>query len=310
MRHMLSVLCMTGLFICMLLFPKNTFQGASSGLILWFNTVLPTLLPFIILSNLLIRTGAIDLIAHVTSPVLCRLFRVSPYGSFAVLIGFLCGCPMGGKITADLLNMNYISEEEGRYLLSFCNNTSPMFIISYIIWQNLNRSAMTLPLLSITLSAPVLLSFIFRFLYRIPKDISRHSRPYSPAHSQDLAGALDTCIMNGFETITRIGGYIILFSICICLIGQLPVRIPLLKSLILPSLELTNGVSLICQSSLPASAKILQTLTLAAFGGWCAAAQTKSMIRDTSLPFFPYIAEKLATASVTSLLIYGYLLLC
>ena len=310
MRHLLSVLCMTGLFICMLLFPKNTFQGASSGLILWFNTVLPTLLPFIILSNLLIRTGAIDLIARVTSPVLCRLFRVSPYGSFAVLIGFLCGCPMGGKITADLLNMNYISEEEGRYLLSFCNNTSPMFIISYIIWQNLNRSAITLPLLSITLSAPVLLSFIFRFLYRIPKDVSRHSRPYSPAHSQDLAGALDTCIMNGFETITRIGGYIILFSICICLIGQLPVRIPLLKSLILPSLELTNGVSLICQSSLPASAKILQTLTLAAFGGWCAAAQTKSMIRDTSLPFLPYIAEKLATASVTSLLIYGYLLLC
>ena len=206
--------------------------------------------------------------------------------------------------------MNYISEEEGRYLLSFCNNTSPMFIISYIIWQNLNRSAITLPLLSITLSAPVLLSFIFRFLYRIPKDVSRHSRPYSPAHSQDLAGALDTCIMNGFETITRIGGYIILFSICICLIGQLPVRIPLLKSLILPSLELTNGVTLICQSSLPASAKILQTLTLAAFGGWCAAAQTKSMIRDTSLPFLPYIAEKLATASVTSLLIYGYLLLC
>ena len=73
MRHLLSVLCMTGLFICMLLFPKNTFQGASSGLILWFNTVLPTLLPFIILSNLLIRTGAIDLIARVTSPVLCRL---------------------------------------------------------------------------------------------------------------------------------------------------------------------------------------------------------------------------------------------
>ena len=310
MRHLLSVLCMTGLFICMLLFPKNTFQGASSGLILWFNTVLPTLLPFIILSNLLIRTGAIDLIARVTSPVLCRLFRVSPYGSFAVLVGFLCGCPMGGKITADLLNMNYISEEEGRYLLSLWNNTSPMFIISYIIWQNINRSAITLPLLSITLSAPVLLSFIFRFLYRIPKDVSRHSRPYSPAHSQDLAGALDTCIMNGFETITRIGGYIILFSICICLIGQLPVRIPLLKSLILPSLELTNGVTLICQSSLPASAKILQTLTLAAFGGWCAAAQTKSMIRDTSLPFLPYIAEKLATASVTSLLIYGYLLLC
>lgn len=309
MKQILSITCMIGLFICMLLFPQGTFKGASSGLILWFNTVLPTLLPFIVLSNLLIHTGTIDLIARAVSPVLCRLFRVSPYGSFAVLIGFLCGCPMGGKITADLLKMNYISEKEGRYLLSFCNNTSPMFIISYIIWQNLNCSGMTLPLFGLTLSAPILLSFIFRFLYRIPEDISRNSRLYSPLRPQNLVGSLDTCIMNGFETITRIGGYIMLFSICICLIGQIPLRIPFLTSVLIPSLELTTGVTLLCQSSMTANAKIIQTLTLAAFGGWCAAAQTRSMIQGTELPFLPYIAEKLATALVTSLLIYGYLLL-
>lgn len=310
MKKMISIICMTGLFICMLLFPQAAFQGASNGLILWFNTVLPTLLPFIILSNLLIQTGTIDLIARAVSPVLCRLFRVSPYGAFTVLIGFLCGCPMGSKITADLLRMNYISREEGRYLLSFCNNTSPMFIISYIIWQNLNRTDTTLPLLGIMLSAPILLSFIFRFLYHIPKDIYRQSRPHSPLHSQGLAGSLDTCIMNGFETITRIGGYIILFSICICLIGQIPVRIPLLKSVILPSLELTTGVTMLCQSSLSINAKTIWTLTLAAFGGWCAAAQTRSMIQDAGLPLVPYIIEKLATAMITSFLVYGYLFLC
>ena len=138
MKQILSITFMICLFVCMLLFPQTVFQGASSGLLLWFNTVLPTLLPFIILSNLLIRTGAIDVISRIISPVLCRLFCVSPFGAFAVLTGFLCGCPMGGKVAADLLRERRISEKEGRYLLSFCNNTSPMFIISYIIWQNLN----------------------------------------------------------------------------------------------------------------------------------------------------------------------------
>ncbi|EOS79860.1 sporulation integral membrane protein YlbJ [Dorea sp. 5-2] len=309
MKQILSITFMICLFVCMLLFPQTVFQGASSGLLLWFNTVLPTLLPFIILSNLLIRTGAIDVISRIISPVLCRLFCVSPFGAFAVLTGFLCGCPMGGKVAADLLRERRISEKEGRYLLSFCNNTSPMFIISYIIWQNLNCTAMTLPLLFLTLSAPVLLSFLFRRIYRIPPDICRRVRQESAAPAPVLT-ALDPCIMDGFETITRIGGYIILFSICTSLIGQIPCQNALFTSVLLPSLELTTGVTMLCQSELAQNARIIYALSLAAFGGWCAAAQTRSMVQDAGFPILPYIIEKLATAMVTSLLIYGYLLLC
>ena len=51
MKHIFSTLCTIFLFILMLLFPQDAFKGASAGLLLWFHTVLPTLLPFIILSN-------------------------------------------------------------------------------------------------------------------------------------------------------------------------------------------------------------------------------------------------------------------
>ena len=43
------------LFFIMLSFPQEVFDGASEGLLLWFQIVLPTLLPFIIISNI-IRT--------------------------------------------------------------------------------------------------------------------------------------------------------------------------------------------------------------------------------------------------------------
>lgn len=309
MKQMLSVTFIICFFISMLLFPQTVFQGASFGLLLWFHTVLPTLLPFLILSNLLIRTGAIDVISRVISPILCKVFRVSSYGAFAVLTGFLCGCPMGSKVTADLLKEKRISENEGRYLLSFCNNTSPMFIISYIIWQNLNCTAMTLPLLCIMISAPILLSFLFRRIYHIPPDICRLRRQ-KPADVAPASADLDTCMMDGFETITRIGGYIILFSICTSLIRQIPFRSEFFTYTFIPSLELTAGVTMLCQSNLAMKAKIIRSLALAAFGGFCAAAQTRSMIQDVRLPLFPYIIEKLATAMVTSLLVYVYLLLC
>ncbi len=55
MKRLLTILCVLLFFTAMLIFPKETFQGASSGVLLWFHTVLPTLLPFLIISNLLIH---------------------------------------------------------------------------------------------------------------------------------------------------------------------------------------------------------------------------------------------------------------
>lgn len=297
MKRICSISSTILLFVLMLIFPRAVFQGASSGLILWFQTVLPTLLPFIILSNLLIHTGAVDWIAAALSPILCRLFRVSPHGAFVILTGFLCGCPMGSKVTADLLNNGRITRQEGCYLLSFCNNTSPMFMISFVIWQNLKCQDETFLLLAILMLTPVLLSFLFRRYYRIPSNPAPVSDPV-PASPETT---LDDCIMNGFETITRIGGYMMLFSIILSLLRLFPLP-PAAVSTLLPSLEITTGINLICTSDISSHAKIIRSLALTAFGGWCAAAQTRAMIRNTSLPFLPYIIEKLITALVTSLL--------
>lgn len=296
-------------FFLMLGFPKPVFDGASQGLLLWFNIVLPTLLPFIILSNLLLQTHAINSIARITKPVFSPLFHVSDYGSFAVLAGFLCGYPMGSKVTADLMRNGHISATEGQYLLSFCNNTSPMFIISFILMQNLKNESYTIPALGILFSSPVICSFIFRRKYfsnntSINYKSSIIQASHSKDHTRQTSGnsILDTCIMNGFETITKVGGYIMLFSI----LNKLFLMI-LGENLLSPSLEITNGIVSICQSNYSDSAKFLLCMVLTSFGGWCSVAQTQCMIQGTPLRIFSYTKEKLVTALVTSLLALLYL---
>ena len=118
MKRLLYTLSTLLFFLLLLLFPQTVFRGAENGLLLWFRTVLPTLLPFLIVSNFLIRTDAARVLARLLTPVLGRFFRVSPYGSFAMLTGFLCGYPMGGKVTADLLREGRISLSEASYLRS------------------------------------------------------------------------------------------------------------------------------------------------------------------------------------------------
>lgn len=289
------------LFFIMLIFPDTVFDGACQGLLLWFEIVLPTLLPFLILSGLLINTPAIHMLVRITSPLFCRIFGVSRYGSFAVLCGFLCGYPMGGKVTSDLYLSEKISSDEASYLLSFCNNTSPMFIISYVMHQNLNAGHLVIPALCILFLSPLLCSFLFRQFYKVSlkTNVLTNTKDYPDRNKSDL---MDICIMKSFETITKIGGYIMLFSILIQLFSAIPIDQSVFSHLVLPFLEITNGVSVLSQSIISFQNKFIVIMALISFGGWCSIAQTKCILADTSIPLFPYIIEKLITAVVTSLL--------
>ena len=298
LMHYFYMILLIGFLVVMLCFPTETFHGATSGLLLWFQTLLPTLLPFMILSNLLIRTNCVYYISLAIRPLIQKLFHVSDNACYAVLIGFLCGYPMGAKVIADLHTSGRITRNEGQYLLSFCNNTSPMFIVSYIVMQTFKKKELLLITLLILFSAPILCSFAFRKFYHITT-----TPHYSTNANKEIAfdfQMFDVSIMNGFETITKVGGYMILFSILFTLGEKLPVAFSL------PLLEISNGIPLITQLSSNFTIVYPYILGLTSFGGLCAVAQTNSMIQDTELRIFPYIIQKLVTALVTSLFAFLY----
>lgn len=309
-RHPALTIPILILFFSMLSFPQTVFTGASYGLVLWFRHVLPTLLPYMILINVLICTPALHWICRITSTFLCPLLGTSYYGTFAVLTGFLCGYPMGAKTTSDLLNVNKISRSEASYLLSFCNNTSPAFILSYVVAQNMKERNLCIPFFLILTFTPLMLSFIFRLFYRLPE--SSCSFPQvTPGSFSNPSGSisdsfLDRCILNAFESVTKVGGYMMMFSVLIQLLASvLPNTI--FSLLLYSSLEISTGIRLLFSSALYTTEKIILCAFLTSFGGWCCIAQTYSMISSSQLPILPYITAKLVTALVTSLLISAYI---
>lgn len=309
-RHPALTIPILILFFSMLSFPQTVFTGASYGLVLWFRHVLPTLLPYMILINVLICTPALHWICRITSTFLCPLLGTSYYGTFAVLTGFLCGYPMGAKTTSDLLNVNKISRSEASYLLSFCNNTSPAFILSYIVAQNMKERNLCIPFFLILTFTPLMLSFIFRLFYRLSESSCSFPQvtPGSFSNpSESISDSfLDRCILNAFESVTKVGGYMMMFSVLIQLLASvLPNTI--FSLLLYSSLEISTGIRLLFSSALYTTEKIILCAFLTSFGGWCCIAQTYSMISGSQLPILPYIAEKLVTALVTSLLISAYI---
>ena len=309
-RHPALTISILILFFSMLSFPQTVFTGASYGLVLWFRHVLPTLLPYMILINVLICTPALHWICRITSTFLCPLLGTSYYGTFAVLTGFLCGYPMGAKTTSDLLNVNKISRSEASYLLSFCNNTSPAFILSYVVAQNMKERNLCIPFFLILTFTPLMLSFIFRLFYRLPESSCSFPQvtpgSFSNPSESISDNFLDRCILNAFESVTKVGGYMMMFSVLIQLLASvLPNTI--FSLLLYSSLEISTGIRLLFSSALYTTEKIILCAFLTSFGGWCCIAQTYSMISSSQLPILPYITAKLVTALVTSLLISAYI---
>ena len=309
-RHPALTIPILILFFSMLSFPQTVFTGASYGLVLWFRHVLPTLLPYMILINVLICTPALHGICRITSTFLCPLLGTSYYGTFAVLTGFLCGYPMGAKTASDLLDTQKISRSEASYLLSFCNNTSPAFILSYVVAQNMKERNLCIPFFLILTFTPLMLSFIFRLFYRLPESSCSFPQvtPGSFSNpSESISDSfLDRCILNAFESVTKVGGYMMMFSVLIQLLASvLPNTI--FSLLLYSSLEISTGIRLLFSSALYTTEKIILCAFLTSFGGWCCIAQTYSMISSSQLPILPYITAKLVTALVTSLLISAYI---
>ena len=120
-------------------------QFILNALILWSTSLVPYLLPIMIISRLLIGSNLIYRFLRPFSFLCQKMLHLSPAGSYALLLGFCCGYPMGVKTLADLRSEDAISPEETYYLASFINNVSPGFLIACVCHDLLKAPQFVIP---------------------------------------------------------------------------------------------------------------------------------------------------------------------
>lgn len=261
-------------------FPEITVHAAGNGLILWFEQVLPSLLPFAILSNIIIASDILP-----------------SAGTFAVLSGFLFGFPMGSKNCAKLLLEGKMEKQEAEILFIITNNMSPVFIQSYILVQQLRLPGYFAWSLLVLYIPPLLLGMLL--LRKCPADKNLHKK--SASRSKINFQIVDAGIMNGFETLTKIGGYIMIFSILASCFLMLPMP-DFLKTVCIGAVELTNGIHYLSSTALTSESKYVLAMIFTAFGGLSGVAQTSAMIKGTGLSMKKYVLWKLVLCIITGIL--------
>lgn len=161
------------LVICILTNSKLSLSYAAMGLELWFQKMIPTLLPFMILSGIMVRLKLTEKISMIIYPVIRPVFRVRKNVCYAMLMGFLCGFPMGAKVVGDLYSRDMITKREAEYLLSFCNNIGPVYFCGFVL--PLLGRRLVLPYLFGMYGIPLLYGLALR--YTVYRDLRQEDTP-------------------------------------------------------------------------------------------------------------------------------------
>jgi sporulation integral membrane protein YlbJ len=324
--------------ISLVLYPKEAFEASINGLAIWWNIVFPALLPFFILSQVLIGLGVVHFLGVLLEPIMRPLFNVPGSGSFVMAMGLASGFPLGAVLTTKLRRDNLCNKTEAERLLSFVNTADPLFMFGAVAVGMLHQPEAGLAIAAAHYLSSVSVGLIMRFYKSRETKITGRATETKKkmqinifqqalaalikAREKDgrpIGKLLGDTIRDSINTLLLIGGFIILFSVIMAILnltgltGYLVLGIsrilaPLgLDAALAPAL--INGfmeIDLGCQvaGTIPHVAmdqKIIAVSAIIAWSGLSVHAQVASIISSTDISIVPYLFGRIIQAALAVL---------
>lgn len=205
----------------LLRFPAESAAAAQEALALCFETVIPSLFPFFVLSSLAVQSPLPRFLSRALAGFMRPLFGVGGAGASALILGLLGGYPVGARTAAELYARGEISQEEGEQLLAFCNNSGPGFFLGVCGTAVFDSARAGAYLYLIHVLSALLTGFFLR-------------RPCSPPRGAawrqterfDLASALPGAVQSSFASVWNVSAFVVFFMVALRLMTQLPPSMP------------------------------------------------------------------------------------
>ncbi|MCP3741745.1 sporulation integral membrane protein YlbJ [Rossellomorea sp. BNER] len=325
-KTLLLSLSVSTFALSLIIFPEESFEASIRGLNMWWEIVFPSLLPFFIISEMLIGLGVVRFIGVLLEPLMRPIFRVPGVGGFVWAMGMASGFPAGAKLSARLRQEKQLTRIEAERLVSFTNSSNPLFIFGAVSIGFFKNPHLGVILALSHYLGNICVGIIMRFYGRKEEQEERSygmdksfsiKTAFSVLHQtrlkdkRPLGKLLGDAVSNSIQTLLMIGGFIILFSVLNKILFHLHIT-PLLASglntiflvlglpenLTMPFIsglfEITLGSQM--TSGIDGTLLIHQALItsfILGFNGFSVQAQAASIMAQTDIRFKPFFYARI-----------------
>ena len=265
------------------------------------NNLFPSLIPFMLLSNILINYDFINDLSNILEKIMTRIFKVSKNCAFAVVMSIMSGTPSNAKYLKDLYDSNFINIKDIQKCLNFCHFTNPIFILGTIGYTFLGNKKIGL----IILISHYLTSIIIGIFNKKDKNFIE-IKINNNKNNRNFINVLTKSIKSTIDTLFLILGVITTCLIITCILNKI-INLPDNFKFIYGFIEITQGLKYLSISNLNIEIKTIISSFLISFGGICIHAQVFSILDNKKIRYFPYFKSRLIHGILSSILTFVFI---
>ena len=294
--------CMVLAFITVLISSDIAIDYMKKGLRLCSDTVIPSLFPFMVISELIVSSGAGVRISRLLSKPMSMLFGIGQAGAVAYILGAVCGFPIGAKTAVSMYDKGIMSKRELEQVLTFCNNPGSAFVISAVGVSLFGRREVGILLYVCGILSSVAVGFFTKFFFK-SKDTVRLT--ILPSSSRDgTVESITGAIQSSATAMLYVCAYVVFFSALIGCIGAFLHRFGAPEwviACIFGFFEISSGVG----AGSEVSVGLASILLCALFLGWSGLSvhfQIMTVCSGRGISFKPYFIAKAAQGVICAAL--------
>ncbi len=290
------------LFIILILFNSlDIMESIRLSFSICINNLFPSLIPFMLISNILINYNFIDDLSDIFGKIMNNVFKVNKNCSFAFIMSMISGTPSNSKYLKDLMDNELITIDDCIKCMKFCHFTNPIFIIGTIGYTFLKDKKLGLIILISHYFGSILIGF-----FNKNKDLNNQKSIKFKRDKKSLILLLSESINNTVNTLFLILGIITTCLIITCIINKI-ILIDENFKFVYGLIEITQGLNYLSLSNLNIVLKAIIASFLISFGGICIHAQVFSILENKKIRYIPYLISRLVHGIISSILTYIFI---
>lgn len=294
-------------FLLFLIRSSVAINYMKKGLQLCAGAVIPSLFPFMIISELLIHSGVGQRVGRLLAKPTRFLFGISEAGACAFVLGAICGFPIGAKTLCSLYDRGEISDREFSRALTFCNNPGSAFVISAVGVSLLGSVELGVTLYGCVLLSAVIVGVFERFVFgKVGSGLSESGRETLVFEKRGAIEVFTSAIQSSAISMLTVCAYVVFFSSFVGCIGSLLAKIDVpqvVTAMIFGFFEISSGMGAAVEVGSP----LMAVLLCAVGAGWSGLSvhfQIITICSGRGVSFKPFFIAKAAQGVICAALMW------